>query len=327
MNTVTLNSPSKPTHATDIPSARDGPSVPDSAAPLMHHLAPKTQLSRWLAAFNAAGGAPRGGHAEKRVAPLALVKPFGAAGPTHYLSAVFWAAAPGADVESFIEQAANVIQTHQAWAGPVVGLIAFGESLILIGILLPGTAVLVIVGGLVGAGIVEPIPVLIGSAAGAAVGDIVSYFLGRRLGRGVVHKWPLNQYREALARARLFFRRYGIAAVFIGRFFRPVRSTVPFVAGMMRMQRYRFQIANFLSALVWAPVVHSPRWLVAKGEAKFIETDWFPHRGRGHRRSRGGGNSRNPLRSKRPRAPPDQRDAKKRARGMISGRARRWRRE
>lgn len=181
-------------------------------------------------------------------------------------------------MESFIEQAANVIQTHQAWAGPVVGLIAFGESLILIGILLPGTAVLVIVGGLVGAEIVEPIPVLIGSAAGAAIGDIVSYYLGARLGRGVVHKWPLNQYREAVARTRLFFRRYGIAAVFIGRFFGPVRSTVPFVAGMMRMQRHRFQIANFLSALVWAPVVLSPGWLVAKGAANFIETseaDWF----------------------------------------------------
>jgi membrane protein DedA with SNARE-associated domain len=181
-------------------------------------------------------------------------------------------------VETFIQQSADIIRTHQAWAGLVVGLIAFGESLIVIGVLLPGTAVLVIAGGLVGAGVVAPVPIIIGAAVGAAVGDTVSYFLGERLGRGVVYRWPLNQYREGVARARLFFRRYGIAAVFVGRFFGPVRSTVPFVAGMMRMERRHFQIANFGSALVWAPVVLSPGWLVAKGATNLIQTseaDWF----------------------------------------------------
>jgi membrane protein DedA with SNARE-associated domain len=181
-------------------------------------------------------------------------------------------------VEVFVQRAAEIIQTHQVWAGPLVGLIAFGESLILIGVLLPGTAVLVIVGGLVGAGVVDPVPVLIGAAVGAAVGDTVSYALGSWLGRGIVHQWPLKRYRQTVARARLFFRRYGLAAVFIGRFFGPVRSAVPFVAGMMRMEWRHFQVANILSALVWPPVVLSPGWLVAKGVGNLIEmseADWF----------------------------------------------------
>lgn len=53
-------------------------------------------------------------------------------------------------MENFVDQCVGLIETHQAWAGLIVGLLAFGESLILIGILLPGTTVLVIVGGLVG---------------------------------------------------------------------------------------------------------------------------------------------------------------------------------
>ncbi|TPM36737.1 DedA family protein [Mesorhizobium sp. B2-3-5] len=176
-------------------------------------------------------------------------------------------------MQSFIDQSVCFIENHQAWAGVVVGLLAFGESLVLIGILLPGTTVLVIVGGLVGAGIVQPLPVLLAAMVGAALGDTVSYFLGKWLGRGVVHKWPLNRCRREIARARLFFHRYGFAAVFVGRFFGPVRATVPLVAGMMGMNRHRFQIANILSAVIWAPAVLSPGWLVAKGAGSLPELD------------------------------------------------------
>lgn len=174
-------------------------------------------------------------------------------------------------MEGFVDQCVRLIETHQAWAGVVVGLLAFGESLILIGILLPGTTVLVIVGGLVGAGLIHPLPVVLAAIIGAALGDVVSYYLGVWLGRGVVHKWPLNRHRHEIARARLFFRRYGFAAIFVGRFFGPVRATVPLVAGMMGMNRHRFQLANILSATVWAPAILTPGWLVAKSAGELIQ--------------------------------------------------------
>ncbi len=119
-------------------------------------------------------------------------------------------------------------------------------------------------GGLIGAGLLHPVPVLIGGMLGAVVGDTVSYYLGGWLGRGVVHRWPLNRYRRGVAHSRLFFHRYGFFAILIGRFFGPVRATIPLVAGMLRMSVRRFQLANVLSAIVWAPIVLSPGWLVAK---------------------------------------------------------------
>jgi membrane protein DedA with SNARE-associated domain len=79
-------------------------------------------------------------------------------------------------------------------------------------------------------------------------------------------------------RARLFFRRYGFAAVFFGRFFGPIRATVPVTAGMMGMSAGRFQVANILSALIWAPAILGPGWLMARGWRRFIrwtEADWF----------------------------------------------------
>ena len=136
---------------------------------------------------------------------------------------------------SFADQLLNLIEDHHVWAGPAVGLLAFGESMAVVGVLLPGSAVLIVIGGLVGSGILAPAPILVGAVLGAVLGDSVSYWVGATVGRHAVRSWPLIKYRRGIALARLFFRRSGFAAVFFGRFFGPVRSAVPLVAGMMGM--------------------------------------------------------------------------------------------
>ncbi|MCX2697726.1 MULTISPECIES: DedA family protein [Ochrobactrum] len=183
-------------------------------------------------------------------------------------------------MESIISDLGQFISDHRVWAGPIVGVIAFGESLAIIGMFIPATPIMLAIGGLVGAGIVEPWPIIIGAIIGAVIGDIVSYFLGWWLGRSVIHKWPLNKHRSGVARARLLFRRYGFSAVFLGRFFGPVRCTVPMVAGMMSMDQKRFQTANVLSAMVWAPLMFLPGWLAGRGMGIFAKMDrdhmfWF----------------------------------------------------
>ena len=177
----------------------------------------------------------------------------------------------------FVRQAVGLIATHKTWAGLAIAALSFGESMVILGLVVPGTAVLIVIGGFIGAGVIDPWPVLIGAIAGAALGDAVSYYLGVWLGRGAFGRWPLDRYREALLRARGFFRRYGFAAVFLGRFFGPIRATIPLVAGMMGMGAGRFQTANVASAMLWAPVVLGPGWLMARGWRRFIrwtEADW-----------------------------------------------------
>src|SRR5215469_14413114 len=165
-------------------------------------------------------------------------------------------------MENFIDEFGQFIETHRAWAPPLVGVLAFGESLVLVGLFIPATPMMILVGGLIGSGVLPPIPVLGCAIVGAVLGDIVSYTLGRLTGPRVVYKWPLNRHRHGVARARLFFRRYGLSAVFFGRFLGPIRCIVPLVAGMMAMDQRRFQAANVLSALVWAPVMFAPGWFI-----------------------------------------------------------------
>ena len=167
-------------------------------------------------------------------------------------------------MENFIDAFGQFIETHRAWAAPLIGLLAFGESLVLVGLFIPATPMMILVGGLIGSGVLPPVPVLVYTIIGAILGDIVSYVLGRLTGRRVVYKGPLSRHRHGVARARLFFRRYGLSAVFFGRFLGPIRCTVPLVAGMMAMDQRRFQIANVLSALVWAPIMFAPGWLIGR---------------------------------------------------------------
>ncbi len=142
---------------------------------------------------------------------------------------------------------------HKAWAGPILGVIAFGESLVLVGLFFPATLIMVFAGLAIQHGKLDAASVIGWSIAGAVLGDIVTYWIGRWIGPSVVHHWPLNRDKAAVARARLFFRKYGFLSIFIGRFLGPVRPTIPLVAGIMRMRHLTFQIANVTSAMVWVP--------------------------------------------------------------------------
>lgn len=168
-------------------------------------------------------------------------------------------------MEALTADVAAFLRDHDYLIPFVIGIIAFGESLVLVGLVIPATALMLAIGGLIGSGIVSPVPVITGAIVGAVLGDVVSYWLGRWLGPRVVHRRPLLSYREQVAQARLFFRRFGFASIFVGRFFGPVRATMPMVAGMMRMDQRRFQLANVSSAVVWAPVMLAPGWLAGKG--------------------------------------------------------------
>jgi membrane protein DedA with SNARE-associated domain len=166
-------------------------------------------------------------------------------------------------MDDLISRTTDLIVAYGFWAGPLVGLLAFGESLAIIGVLIPGTAILLSVGGLMGTGLVDPVTVVLWAFLGALAGNWASYVIGRKIGPRAYRAWPLNRDRRSVARARLFFRRYGFAAVFLSRFLGPMRAVVPLVAGVMEMNGRRFQAANLLSAAIWVPAIFAPGYFAA----------------------------------------------------------------
>jgi membrane protein DedA with SNARE-associated domain len=160
-----------------------------------------------------------------------------------------------ASIEAFAQQLVEFVRTHEVWAAPVVFALAFGESLAFISLLLPAWAALVGIGVLISSGHLNFWPIWVAGAVGAALGDWLSYWVGIKIGPPVAHVWPLSRHPELLPRGEAFVKRWGVLAIFIGRFFGPLRASVPLVAGIFRMPYWSFQLANFSSAFVWAGVL------------------------------------------------------------------------
>lgn len=147
------------------------------------------------------------------------------------------------------------IETHQDWAIPIVFITAFAESFALIGLFVPGTAILIAAGALAANGSIDPFAALLAGIAGGISGDGVSYSVGKRFGPAIPKMWPFRTRAEALQRGIDFFEKYGTMSVFIGRFFGPLRAMVPLAAGLMHMRSMPFYVANVASAIVWAPAL------------------------------------------------------------------------
>jgi membrane protein DedA with SNARE-associated domain len=158
-------------------------------------------------------------------------------------------------LEAYGQQILDFVKAHQDWAAPIVFLLAFGESLAFISLLLPAWGALLGMGALIAAGNISFWPVWIAASLGAALGDWLSYWIGRKLEYSVQHIWPLSRHPDLIPKGEAFVRQWGAAAIFIGRFFGPLRASVPLVAGVFEMPFWRFQVANVTSAFVWAAVL------------------------------------------------------------------------
>lgn len=150
------------------------------------------------------------------------------------------------------------IKNNQVWAIPIIFLLAFGESLAVVSLLIPATAILLGAGALVGADLIPFVPTFLAATVGAIIGDWVSFWLGKHYHLKIINSWPLKKHPKAVFRAEQFFIRYGLAGVFIGRFFGPLRAFVPLVAGAMHMPTFKFTLGNISSAPIWALVMLAP---------------------------------------------------------------------
>jgi membrane protein DedA with SNARE-associated domain len=164
-------------------------------------------------------------------------------------------------MDQWIEDVLRFMQANRSWAGPVIFALAFAESMAFVSILVPFTAMIIGAGTLLCGGTLDPWIVIPWGIGGAAAGDAVSYWIGRYFKSSIPRVWPFKDNPEALQRGYRFFDRWGILAVFIGRFFGPLRAVVPIVAGMMNMGHVRFQLANVGSAIIWLPAIMSPGYL------------------------------------------------------------------
>jgi membrane protein DedA with SNARE-associated domain len=159
---------------------------------------------------------------------------------------------------------------HQAWAAPVVFVLAFAESLAFLSLIIPAWGALIAIGVLLASSDVSFVPIWLAASVGAALGDWLSYWVGMKLEYAVYRTWPLSRHPELIPKGEAFVRKWGALAIFIGRFSGPLRATVPLIAGIFAMPFWRFQLANWSSALLWAAMLLT----VGDVTAKVLQWIW-----------------------------------------------------
>ena len=133
-----------------------------------------------------------------------------------------------------------------------LGAIVFVETGILIAFFLPGDSIL-FAAGLVAAtrddtNIIFLVTVIF---IAAFFGDQVGYVLGRKYGRSYLERHSSPRIERMIARAENFYEKYGWSAVILARFYPWIRTFMPPIAGIGKMNYYKFLAANALGAFLW----------------------------------------------------------------------------
>jgi membrane protein DedA with SNARE-associated domain len=152
----------------------------------------------------------------------------------------------------FLREALAWIAAHPHWTLLFVFLCCVGESIIVLGVLIPTTLVLLATGALVGLGSLGFWPAVAAAVAGAITGDTINFWAGRHWGSRALESHYAQRYQEPIARSRHLFQNHGAKALVIARFIGLVRPFVAAIAGAYRMTPVRFLAVELFASLLWA---------------------------------------------------------------------------
>ncbi len=144
----------------------------------------------------------------------------------------------------------------------MIFLVAMLESLVIIGIAVPGASFMIAVGVLVSFGKIPLLSAILWAIAGAIAGDAISYWIGYHYKDRLRSIWPFSRFQNLLHKGEEFFARHGGKSIVFGRFVGPVRAIIPTIAGMLGMKPRFFYFVNVLSAIAWAPIYILPGLVV-----------------------------------------------------------------
>jgi len=152
----------------------------------------------------------------------------------------------------------NWMTQHTVWVNIFIFIIAMSESLLVVGLIVPGFLLMVGFGALIATGHLEFWSTTLIATAGAITGDGLSYWLGQHYKLQLQRMWPLSRYPSLILQGTQFFDKHGKKSVVLGRFFGPLRAIVPTIAGISNMPAPQFYVSNILSAIAWAPLYLLP---------------------------------------------------------------------
>lgn len=151
----------------------------------------------------------------------------------------------------FLSSFLSNIQHLGTWGYWLVLLVSLLESLVFVGVVMPGATLVVFAGFLSSQGYLDIGDLILFASIGAILGDGISYYLGTK-GTRFFHNENKLLKADHLERGKQFFHNHGSKSIFLARFVGLLRAIVPFVAGISGMKRGTFLFWNVISAFLWS---------------------------------------------------------------------------
>lgn len=144
-------------------------------------------------------------------------------------------------------------------------LVLFFENGVLLAAFLPGDTLLILIGVLVSKGIMNYFITIFALTLGTCFGGWIGYIQGKLLiNSKIIKNWisylPNNYVQNAY---RLFYR-YGLTALFVGRFLAFVRTILPIIAGFSGLLNRSFQFFNWISGFLWVFILTTLGYIFGK---------------------------------------------------------------
>jgi membrane-associated protein len=136
--------------------------------------------------------------------------------------------------------------------------VVFAETGLFVGFFLPGDSLLFTAGLLCSTGILELHPALlvIFIITAAVAGNMVGYAFGKKVGPLLfVRKSGFLFRQEHLVTANEFYKKHGKKTIILSRFLPIVRTFAPIVAGIVKLELYKFFIYSLVGAFFWVTIL------------------------------------------------------------------------
>jgi membrane-associated protein len=147
---------------------------------------------------------------------------------------------------------AGIIQQYGTWTYLILFLIVFCETGLVVAPILPGDSLLFATGAFAATGALNLTTVWILLSIAAIAGDTVNYWIGSYIGPKAFQKEDSRFFKKAyLIRTHEFYEKHGGKTIIIARFMPIIRTFAPFVAGIGKMNYFRFLSYNVIGGLLW----------------------------------------------------------------------------
>jgi len=145
-----------------------------------------------------------------------------------------------------------LLQNYGSWTYALMFLLIFCETGLVVTPFLPGDSVIFALGALAFRGRLDVAVLGLLLVAAGILGNGVNYLIGFRVGPAIFRSEKSRLFkRDYLDRAHSFYEKYGGITIIAGRFMPIIRTFVPFVAGIGRMNVFKFYVYNLVGCFAW----------------------------------------------------------------------------